>query len=258
MHVGTLAHREVCVCRVMCACSHTSTLKPPRRHVWEETLVLITSSPSVFNIPLRMFKVLSVPPAATCTFHCLVWWQMKHRKQRFLVHDEIQLMKRGKYAISNVSHSLYAQLTTADVTFPHNGSAYLLVLCCIWASASFRVMRWHRCGRKGQGKKRDFGELRAERGKGQKHRDEKWWRRKMSSSLPNIKGHFPLTTGSGIIWNKHGLLGNCTAAMHCPLYFRGCVALQEIKCCLSRVTLWPHGCWQAVNMSWGRSSSNPS
>lgn len=31
--------------------------------------------------------------------------------------------------------------------------------------------------------------------------------------------------------------------------FRGYVALQDIKCYLSRVTLWPHGCWQSINKS---------
>lgn len=82
-HVGLLRNAKVCACRVMRGCSNTSTMKLPRRHVWKETLVLITSSPSVLNIPLRVFKVLSVPPAATCTFHCLVWCADETQKAKF-------------------------------------------------------------------------------------------------------------------------------------------------------------------------------
>lgn len=80
------------------------------------------------------------------------------------------------------------------------------------------------------------------------------------SSILHIKGHFPLTTDLGIIWNKRGLLGNCTAAAaaHHPLHSKGSVALQDTKYYLS--TLWPHGHRQVVNKwrCWGRSPSNPS
>lgn len=83
-------------------------------------------------------------------------------------------MKKGKYSISNVSHSLYSQLTAADVTFPHNGSA------CLFTCALLHEILHHfgsgdgaGVGEKVRGKKRHFWELRVEKGKGQKHRGEK-------------------------------------------------------------------------------------
>lgn len=92
-----------------------------------------------------------------------------------MVQDEIQLMKNGKYATSNVSHSLYSQLTTADVTFPHNGTEILFV--CGLLHMSFCIISGHEMAlvweKRSGGKKKDFWELRAKNGKGQKHRDEK-------------------------------------------------------------------------------------
>lgn len=128
--------------------------------------------------------------------------------------------------------------------FPTMGSGvYLLVFCCIWASASFRVMRWHWCGRKGQGKKRLLGikSKKSERAETGKKNDGKRWGLQSPIKRLLSSHNRPYNLGqTQAAWKLHS--SNAS-----PFTFQGLLALPGIKCCLSRVTLWPHGCWQAVN-----------
>lgn len=132
--------------------------------------------------------------------------------------------KRGNIPSQTFPLSLYSQLTAADVTFPHNGSA------CLFTCALLHELLHHfgsgdgaGVGEKVRGKKRRKTLLGIKSRKRERAETQGWKMMEEKDEVftppPQIKGHFPLTTGRGVIWNKYALLGNCTAAMHRPLHF---------------------------------------
>lgn len=101
--------------------------------------------------------------------------------------------------------------------FPMLGpSVYLLAIRCVWALASFRVTGLRRSGRSREGKKRDFWELRAEKGKGRKHIDQRWWER-WGLQSPVLKATSLSQQAQEIKWQQ----GLCGIAGHKVLSQRG-------------------------------------
>lgn len=126
--------------------------------------------------PSGVFRVLSVPPHA---LHHLVWRAKCGAESKvFQFKIKSSRQKQEKDAnVSNVSQSLSSWVTTADVTSSRVGTEPLVT--CALLHMSFRIISgqgtaavWESWSGEGGGGA-DVWELRAEKGKGQEHRDKK-------------------------------------------------------------------------------------
>lgn len=131
--------------------SNTSARKPKRKaYVGKRGLFLITSSLSCSRHPSQ--GVQSALGASRSHSHVPLS-HLTCREQRFLVQDQIRLIKGGGVYLKCPPYPfLPADSNTCDISPPWDPVSIYLCSAAYEDSASFRVTRWRRRGRRGQGK----------------------------------------------------------------------------------------------------------